>query len=174
MKGLVVYDSYFGNTQKVAEAIAEELRAEGHDAEVQSIRDRHAAPAQGDILFVGSPVRMGSVTGRAKRYIKKLDAQAWKDRPVVIFTTILALPEEPTDAQKHSREAYDIKAGLKLGDLAREQGLNEVKDLLWVEVTGMKGPLIDSGVDKARQFTRELLASLGPAWDRLAYHGVGG
>jgi hypothetical protein len=103
---------------------------------------------------------MGSTTGRAKRYVKHLDEAAWEGKPIVVFTTILELPENPTDAQKHSREAYDIAAGRKLGDLARARGLNAPEDLLWVEVAGMKGPLVDTGIEKTCQFTREVLASL--------------
>lgn len=160
MKGLVVYDSYYGNTQKVAEAIAEELRAEGHEAELVSVRDRHASAAHGDVLFLGSPVRMGSVTGRVKRYAKKLDEAAWAGKPIVVFTTVLEVREDATDAQKHSHEAYDVAAGRKLGDLARSRGLNVLEDLLWVEVSGMKGPLVDTGVEKTRRFTRQLLAGL--------------
>jgi len=159
MKGLVVYDSYYGNTQRVAETIAEELRTEGHEAELMSVRDKRAAKTHGDILFVGSPVRMGSTTGKAKRYIKHLDEAAWEGKPIVVFTTVLELPENPTDAQKHSREAYDLAAGRKLGDLARSRGLNALQDLLWVEVAGMKGPLVDTGIQKTRQFTRELLSN---------------
>jgi flavodoxin len=36
MKGLVVYDSVYGNTKMIAEAIAEQISAEGHEAVVQS------------------------------------------------------------------------------------------------------------------------------------------
>jgi Flavodoxin domain len=160
MKGTIVYDSYYGNTKMVAQAIAEQLRAEGDEADLRSVRERQKTPPDGDILFLGSPVRMGSVTGRVKKYVKKLDETEWKDRPVVVFTTILALPEDATDAQRHSHDAYDIGAGLKLGELARSRGLRAIEDPLWVEVRGMKGPLVETGVEKTKRFTHELLASL--------------
>jgi flavodoxin len=159
MKGVVVYDSYFGNTKTVAEAIAEQLRAEGWDTELRSVRERGSAPPQGDIMFVGSPVRMGSVTGRMKRYVKRLDEDAWRGRPIVVFTTILQLPENATDAQLRSHEDYDIGAGRKLRDLARSRGLDAVEDHLWVGVEGMKGPLIETGVRETRRFTHGILAA---------------
>ena len=56
-----------------------------------------------------------------KKYVEELDKDIWKDRPVVVFTTILAQPENPTDKQKESREKYDIAAGRKLGDFARRK-----------------------------------------------------
>jgi hypothetical protein len=161
MSGVVVYDSYFGNTKTVAEAIAEQLRAEGWDVDPRSVRDSRAAAPQGDVIFVGSPVRMGSVTGRMKRYVKYLDQGAWQDRPIVVFTTILALPENATPDRIRSQEDYDVAAGRKLRDLARAGGLNAVEEPLWVGVKGLKGPLVESGVEEARRFTHGVLVSLG-------------
>ena len=157
MKGLVVYDSYHGNTKLVAEAIAEELKAQGHGAELRSVREKYPSPPQGDVLFLGSPVRFGSTTKRAKKYVEKLDKSAWNDRPIVVFTTILAQPENATDKQIESREKYDIAAGRKLAELARSEGLNAAADPLWVDVTGMKGTVVDTGIEKSKQFTRDFL-----------------
>jgi hypothetical protein len=161
MKGIVVYDSYYGNTKTVAEAIALELRERGHEAELRSVREKYPAPPQGDIMFLGSPVRMGSTTRRVKKYVQKLDKHVWKDKPLVVFTTILMLPEQPTEAQKASREKYDIPAGRKLGDEAKSEGLNALENHLWVEVKGNKGPLAERGVEEARQFTRDTLRTMG-------------
>jgi multimeric flavodoxin WrbA len=157
MKAVVVYDSYYGNTKTVAEAIAEELEAEGCEAELRCVRDRESSPPQGDILFLGSPVRMGSVTGRMKRYAKNLDPGEWRDKPLIVFTTILELPENPTDDQRQSHEKYDLGAGRKLRDLARSRGIDAAEDHLAVGVQGMKGPLIEHGVAQAREFTHDVL-----------------
>jgi flavorubredoxin len=137
MKGVVVYDSHYGNTKIVAKAIAEELKAEGHEAELRSLRAHHPEPPQGDIMFLGSPVRMGSVSGRVKRYVKKLDKDA-------------------TDEQKRSQDKWDIDAGRKLRDLAKSRGLSVVEKHLWVKVKGMKGPLVETGVEETGQFTRDI------------------
>lgn len=160
MTGVVVYDSYYGNTQLVAQAIAEELNAQGHSVDLRSVRKKYPSPAQGDILFIGSPVRMGSTTKRVKKYLQKLDKAEWKDKPVVVFTTILALPEDPKPERIESREKYDIEAGHKLVELARAEGLNALADYLWVDVQGNKGPLVDTGIDQTKQFTREILRKL--------------
>jgi len=160
MRGLVVYDSYFGNTKAVAEAIVEQLEAEGHEPELRSVREHHREPPQGDIMFLGSPVRMGSVTGRVKRYVKKLDEGLWRDKPIVVFTTILALPENATDEQKANQDKYDIGAGRKFRDLAKSRGLNAVETHLWVEVKGMKGPLVETGIEMTKQFTHDMLLAL--------------
>jgi flavodoxin len=157
MKGVVVYDTYYGNTKIVADAIADQLKSEGHVAEVRSVRENYPAPPQGDIMFIGTPTRFGSATRRVKKYVEKLDIGVWKDRHIVVFTTILALPPNATDKQKESRDKYDLAAGRKLRDLAKARGLNAVEEHLWVEVKGMKGPLVEAGVEKTKQFTHDTL-----------------
>jgi len=160
MKGVIVYDTYYGNTKLVAEAIAEQLREEGHEAELRSVREKHPAPPQGDIMFLGSPVRWGNTTRRMKKYVEKIDKGVWQDKPIVVFTTILALPPNPTEAQLQSRMKYDIAAGRKLSDMVKSVGLKAFDNQLWVEVTGMKGPLISTGVEKTKQFAHDTLPSL--------------
>ncbi|NHJ85387.1 MAG: hypothetical protein FK734_07980 [Asgard group archaeon] len=157
MKGVVVYDSYYGNTKLVAEAVIEQLKMEGYETEIRSIKDKYPASPYGDILFLGSPIRLGSVTRKMKKYLKKLDKNEWKDKPFIIFTTILMQPENATDAQIQSREKYDIAAGKKFCELVKAEGLKAVEEHLWVDVKDIKGPLVDSAIDKTKQFTQDIL-----------------
>ena len=57
-------------------------------------------------MLLSSPVRMGSVSGRVKRFIGKLDEDAWKGKPIVVFTTTLKLPDSATDEQKKAGEGH--------------------------------------------------------------------
>ena len=157
MKAVVIYDSYYGNTQIVAETIIDQLNEEGHKCELRSLRKKYHESPRGDIMFLGSPVRMGSVTRRVKKFVKKLDKKTWKDKPIVIFTTILMQPHNATDKQKESREKYDIAAGRKLRDLARSEGFNAVENHLWVDVKGNKGPLVETGIEKTKQFAHDII-----------------
>ena len=161
MKGIVVYDSYFGNTRKVAEAIIEQIKSEGHEAELRSVREDYPSPPQGDFILVGSPNRMGGVTGRTKRYVKHLDRSVWKDKPLAIFTTVASHPEgEVTEKEKSNYERWALRAGPKLRDKAKELGLNAVDKVLYVEVKGQKGPLAENGVEQTKQFVHEFLQAI--------------
>jgi menaquinone-dependent protoporphyrinogen IX oxidase len=161
MKAVVVYDTYYGNTKLVAEAIADELKTEGHEVELRDVKQDYPAAPQGEVMFVGSPIRMGSVTGRVKRYVKRLDKNAWKDKPIAVFTTVASAPKEPlTDKQRKSYDKWALNAGRKLRDLAKAKGLSPLDNYLWVEVRTEKGPLVETGVEKTKQFTREMLQSL--------------
>jgi flavodoxin I len=161
LKGVVAYDSYFGNTKKVAETILEQIRAEGHEGELRSVKEDYPSPPQGDFLFVGSPNRMGRVTGRTKRFVKKLDLEAWRNKPMAVFTTIALLPKEgANEKQKKGAEKWALGAAPKLRDMAKARGLNVVDKVLYVEVKDSKGPLVDTGVEQTKQFAREFMQAL--------------
>jgi flavodoxin len=161
LKGIVVYDSYYGNTKKVAEAIIEQVKSDGHEAELRSVREDYPSPPQGDFIFVGSPNRMGGVTGRTKRYVKHLDRTVWKDKPVAIFTTVARHPEgEMTEKQMASYQKWALMAGPKLRDMAKDRGLNAVDKVLYVEVKDQKGPLADNGIEQTKQFAHEFLQAI--------------
>ena len=159
MKGIVVYDSYYGNTKKVAEAIADQIKFEGHEVELRSLRKRYSEPAQGNFIFVGSPTRIGKMTRRAKRFVKKMDTSVWKDKPVVAFDTIMPMPEDEKEMEK-ARKWIENGAAPKLSALAMERGLTTYSPPLRIEVTGMKGPLSEGAIDIAKNYTQEFLKSL--------------
>jgi flavodoxin len=157
MKAAVVYDSYHGNTGFVGQTIAAELRAHGYDAEVVDLHKKHRDPAPAQLLFLGSPVRMGFTTKKVKQFLVQLDKDAWRGATVVVFTTILEEPKDPTAEHTRGREKYDIGAGCQLRDLARAEGFAALEEQLWVEVRGWRGPLVDTGVDRSRRFVRKVL-----------------
>ncbi len=163
MKAVVVYDTYFGNTKRVAEAIAEQLKADGHEADLRSVRDDPSSPPQADILFVGSPIRFGGPTGRVKRFVKRLDKEVWTGKPLVVFTTTGEMPKEPaTEKQKYSFDKWALGGGRKLRDLARARGFNALENYLWVEVVqadSKTATLVPSGIEKTKQFAHEVLTS---------------
>jgi hypothetical protein len=128
--------------------------------EVVNLHKKHRDPAPAQLLFLGSPVRMGSTTKRAKRLLEELDKDAWKGVTVVIFTTILMEPSDPTQEHTLGREKYDIGAGRQLRDLARAEGFTALEDHLWVEVKGWAGPLVDTGIDTTHVFVRKVLEEL--------------
>jgi flavodoxin len=161
VKGIVVFDSYFGNTKRVAEAIVEQIKSEGHEAELRNVREKYPSPPLGDFMLVGSPNRMGSVTGRVKRFVRKLDREAWSNKPIAIFTTVAHRPDgEMTEKQKASYEKWALRAGPKLRDKATDRGLKAVDMVLAVEVGDQKGPLVEGGIEQTKQFTHDFLEKI--------------
>ena len=158
MKGVVVYDSVYGNTKQVAEAIAEQIRVEGHEAELRSLRESHPEPPKGDFMFVGSPTRIGNATRKARRFAKKLSASDWHQQPIVPFDTVMPMPTDEKQKEK-ARKYIERSASHKLEEILKAKGLN-VKPVLRFTVTGMKGPLAEGAIEDAKRLTHEFIATL--------------
>jgi flavodoxin len=160
MRGIVAYDSVFGNTMKVAEAIADEVRANGHEVEVIDLGRWVPRGVEGDFAFVGSPTRIGRMTSRTKKFVKRLRRDRWEQRFLIAFDTILRLPEKP-EARKKALKWTEHGAGPRIRELAEERGLRAYTHVLRVEVSGIKGPLVPQGLEQAKAFVREFLAEQG-------------
>jgi len=87
MKTLVIYDSVFGNTEKVALAIAESLRSR---ASVEILKADQADPGQltgFGLLVVGSPTRGFRPTETLAGLLNRIPAKALKGIRVAAFDT---------------------------------------------------------------------------------------
>ncbi|MDD1772868.1 MAG: flavodoxin family protein [Methanomassiliicoccales archaeon] len=88
MKVLVMYDSVFGNTERLARIVADEIKGSGHEVEC---RDQSASGEEdfvGVRLWVlGSPTRWGRPRFRFTTLVKNAVKEAGKDHDFVAFDT---------------------------------------------------------------------------------------
>jgi flavodoxin I len=85
MKALIIYDSMYGNTEKIAQAIGD-----GLTGEVEVVRVGEVNPSElktFDLLIFGSPVHGGRPTAALDAFLKKLPANSLKGRRVAAFDT---------------------------------------------------------------------------------------
>ncbi|MDH4123866.1 MAG: flavodoxin family protein [Thermoplasmata archaeon] len=85
MKALVVYDSVYGNTEKIAKAIGHAI-----DGEIKVISAGEADPADIksiDILIVGSPTHGGRPTPAIQDFLDKVTGSDIKSIKVAAFDT---------------------------------------------------------------------------------------
>ena len=91
-KIVVVYDSGYGHTQRLAEAVAKGAGAEllAIDAEGNLPETAWASLNAADAIIMGSPTYMGSVSWQFKKFAdassKRWFTQAWKDKVFAGFT----------------------------------------------------------------------------------------
>lgn len=93
MKALVVYDSFFGNTEKIAQAIGAAL---GTAPEVAVLRVGDVTPqhlAELDVLVVGSPTRGFRPSPAIKAWLKGLAPNSLRGIQVAAFDTRFALSD---------------------------------------------------------------------------------
>jgi flavodoxin len=87
MKAMVVYDSVFGNTGKIAQAIGYAL---GPPEDVEMLRVSEVKPEQLaglTLLVVGSPTRQFSPTGATTSFLKSIPKNGLKGVKVAAFDT---------------------------------------------------------------------------------------
>jgi flavodoxin I len=85
MKAYIIYDSLYGNTEKIAQAIGQELTGE-----VKVMRVGEAKPSEVtacDMLILGSPVHGGRPTPEIDAFIKQLPANSLEGISVAAFDT---------------------------------------------------------------------------------------
>ncbi|MEW5748033.1 MAG: flavodoxin domain-containing protein [Candidatus Thermoplasmatota archaeon] len=148
-KGTIVYDSVYGNTELVARMLAQVLEEEGHSAEVVRAKDALRRPVTGDILFLGSPTRLGTMTGRMRKVVSRLDPEAWGGRSVAAFDT----------GMQGIIDEDGASAAAKMHDIARSRGVRVHTPVLKVGVVSIRGPLSPRWEDMVRAYVREVLSS---------------
>ena len=156
---IIAVDSVHGNTKQVAETLKDEIEKAGHEVVFINLRKEFRVPSEGDLLLVGSPTRVAKMTGKAKRFMKKLDVAAWSGKTVATFDTHMPLPDDPKEREKTLKWVEPGAAG-KLSALAAERGLKVHSPSLRCVVSDMKGPLVPGELEKAGEYARQLVASV--------------
>jgi len=156
MRGLVVYDTSYGNTKKIGETIAETLKES--QLEVDLFYVKHVKKLKGtdyDFLVLGSPTKFGTMSFTFKRFLGKVKSEEWVNKPFAAFDT-----ENPENVERSKVENKEWSAAEKIAEKLREKKMNQLLPVLKALVLGQKGPLVDGEVDRTRVYARELAAKL--------------
>ena len=149
MKSLIVYDSVYGNTEKIARAIAEAIAAFG---EVGVLPAREVNPselASIDLLIVGSPTHGGRPTPAVQGLLNKVTQPSLKGINVAAFDT---------RSQAKLARVFGNAAGRIAGHLKRKGGVLVVSPEGFF-VTATKGPLKEGELERAGAWARGLPGS---------------
>jgi menaquinone-dependent protoporphyrinogen IX oxidase len=151
MRGIVVYDSSYGNTRKIAETIAETLKASGIEADTFYVKDVKKLSAKDyNFLVLGSPTRFGTMSFTAKGFLDKVKSKEWINKPFAAFDT-----ENPENLEKKEWSAAE-----KIAERLREKQMNQLLPVLKALVLGQKGPLQEGEIERTKKYSRELAAKL--------------
>ena len=154
MKALVIYDSVFGNTEQVAQAIGQALLAEGH--EVQSLRVTEASPQQVtevDVLLVGSPTRAFRPTPATVQFLKDIPDNGLQGVKVGAFDTRIA-PEDTGSRLLSVLVRFFGYAAEPMAKRLRQKGGAQALSPEGFIVTGKEGPLREGELERAAGWAR--------------------
>ena len=144
MKTLVVYDSAYGNTEKVAKAIGDAIAG---DVKVVRASDADIADVNAvDFLIVGSPTYGGKGTQAVLDFLAKVPEGGIKGKKVAAFDTRLTGRFVKVFGFAAEKIAESLKA--KGGDLASTSEGFFVK--------GKKGPLNDGELERAASWAKDI------------------
>lgn len=161
MKVLVVYDTKYGNTQRVAELIAEGLKAVGAEPVVENMKKVNFDAAVGfDAILMGSPNHIGRPTRTFKKFVGKLRKAELKDKSLAAFDTYIGQKDEQEVIQPGGGEFQ--KALRRMEDHLKEKlpHLKLITPGLSIAVGGMKGPIVEADLPKCKEFGQNLVSQL--------------
>lgn len=87
MKTRVIYDSAFGNTERIAAAITGALEEHGQASMIRADRASLADLNNIDLLVIGCPTQRHGITPRIAALLTRLPNCALIDLPVAVFDT---------------------------------------------------------------------------------------
>jgi len=157
LKALIIYDSKFGNTEKIARAISEAATPLG---EVKILRVGEANPselASIDFLIVGSPTHAGRATRATKEFLKKIPANALENVRVTSFDTRFSAKDKGVGVRILLR-VLGYAAGRIANRLERKEGHLAAEPEGFI-VEDSEGPLKKGELERAAIWAKEIIES---------------
>jgi len=140
MQNLVIYDSQFGNTQKVAEVIADTLKAPA----VKVADFKPEILKNISLLVVGCPIQGWRPIQSVADFLSSLPPNSLKGINVAAFDTRIKI-------------FFSGSASDKITDALENLGGTPIVAPTNFIVKGKVGPLLDGELDKARLWAQKIL-----------------
>jgi menaquinone-dependent protoporphyrinogen IX oxidase len=151
MKGIVVFDTSYGNTRTIAETISETLKKSGIEVDAFYVKDVKKLSAKDyDFLVLGSPTRFGTMSFAVKGFLGKMKSGEWMNKSFAAFDT-----ENPENMEKEEWSAAE-----KIAASLREKKMNQLMPVLKAAVLGQKGPLQEGEIERTKEYARQLAVKL--------------
>ncbi len=168
MKALVVYESMFGNTKQIAEAVAEGLR-EKLEVDMSEVGEATTDTTGYDLVVIGGPTHAFGMSRESTRtdatrktadhsvISDRIGVREWLDQLLPTTTGTAAAAFDTSGKIGWFRAGSAAKgeaAGLK------DKGFRLVEPPEQFDVEGMEGPLKGGELDRARDWGRTVAAEL--------------
>jgi menaquinone-dependent protoporphyrinogen IX oxidase len=151
IKGIVVFDTSYGNTRTIAEAISEILKESGIEVDACYVKDVKKLSAKDySFLVLGSPTKFGTMSFAVKCFLGKVKSKEWMSKPFAAFDT-----ENPENIERKEGSAAE-----KIAEKLRDKQMNQLLPVLKAVVLGWKGPLQEREIERAKEYARRLAIEL--------------
>ena len=151
MKGIVVYDTSYGNTKIIAETIADTLKESGIEVDLFDVKNVKKLSAKDyNFLVLGSPTRFGTMSFAIRGFLGKVKSEEWVNKPFAAFDT-----ENP-----ENMERKEYSAAEKIATKLMDKKMNQLLPVLKAAVEGQKGPLKEGEIERTKEYARQLAIEL--------------
>jgi flavodoxin len=153
---LIIYDSVFGNTEKIAKAIGGAIQPQ--DA-VATLRVSEVKPEQLKgvrLLVVGSPTRGFQATEGIQKFLKAMPDGALKGMRVAAFDTRSGVDEVKSGILRFLMKSFGFAAP-KISDRLTKKGGELAAPPEGFIVTGTEGPLKEGELERAAGWAASLI-----------------
>jgi len=155
MRTLIVYDSYFGNTETVAQEIGKSL---GSPKGVEVCKVKEVTPEQLkglNILIVGSPTRAFSPSPAIKKFLKSIPNDSLKGIRVAAFDTRIAPKDIDSKILSFLVKLFGYAALPILKKLVKKGGKQVIAPEGFI-VTDTEGPLKEGELERASAWAGQI------------------
>lgn len=154
MKKFVIYDSYYGNTKKIAELIAETL---GENTRFLNATDAlNMNFSQNNLIVLGSPTRAFSPSSKIKKLLKSNNFKNLQGVYIATFDTRMDVSLSNSKMLKVLAKKFGY-AKEKMEKKLLKRGAVVVTGSAHFYVTDMQGPLAQSEELNAKKWATEIL-----------------
>ncbi len=158
MKALIIYDSFFDNTKKIAVEIGRVLAASG-EVNVEKVSDSsNTLLKEIDLLVLGSPTRAFTYSPNIRRFLKSIPPQGLSGIKVCTFDTRIASNEKTPAFLRTLMKIFGYAAEPMLKSLINKGG-TQVTPPAWFIVSDAEGPLLDGELEHAAAWAQEIISS---------------
>jgi flavodoxin len=145
MRALVVYDSFYGNTEKIAEAIGGAITG----GEVSVLRAGEVGPPELEnisLLVVGAPTQGGRATPQIRDFLDRISKAEINGVDAATFDT------------RHISKITKLfgYAANKIASSLKKKGANLIAEPEGFFVEGTKGPLTEGELERAAAWGKGL------------------
>jgi flavodoxin len=158
MKALVVYDSFFGNTEKIAKAVSEALskKGEARAMRVNEVSSKDLVDL--NVLVVGSPTRAFSASPAIKSFLKNLPAKSLCGVRIAAFDTRLPINEKTPGILRFLAGIFGY-ADKPMMDALLKKGGESAGETRGFLVTDTEGPLAEGELESAAAWAEKIYSA---------------
>lgn len=153
MNALIVYFSKFGNTQKIAEAIAERLRSEGSVRVMRMDQLTTSDFNEIGLVVMGSPTHRMNLPEAVRPVFETLPRRILRGTPVAAFDT----------SYKMSGWLARFTAAPRLARKLRKLGGKRIVPPETFHVVEKEGPLYEGEIERAKAWANSIIEQLNNA-----------